>query len=50
MLSDSFGNPIFQEHDIFNMLYKGQIEHFDQFFAEPTVEVQILFKILGISP
>ena len=50
MLSDSFGNPIFQEHDIFNMLYKGQIEHIDQIFAEPTVEVQNLFKNLGISP
>ena len=50
MLLDSFGNPIFQEHDIFNMLYKGQIEHIDQIFAEPTVEVQNLFKNLGISP
>ena len=50
MLSDSFGNPIFQEHDIFNMLYKGQIDHIDQIFAEPTVEVQNLFKNLGISP
>jgi DNA polymerase III alpha subunit len=50
MLSDSYGNPIFQEHDIFNMLYKGQIEHIDQIFAEPTVEVQNLFKNLGISP
>ena len=50
MLSDSYGNPIFQEHDIFNMLYKGQIEHIDQIFAEPTVEVQQLFKNLGISP
>jgi DNA polymerase III alpha subunit len=50
MLLDSYGNPIFQEHDIFNMLYKGQIEHIDQIFAEPTVEVQNLFKNLGISP
>ena len=50
MLSDSYGNPIFQEHDIFNMLYKGQIEHIDQIFAEPTIEVQNLFKNLGISP
>ena len=50
MLSDSYGNPIFQEQDIFNMLYKGQIEYIDQIFAEPTVEVQNLFKNLGIRP
>ena len=50
MLSDSYGNPIFQEHDIFNMLYKGQMEHIDQIFTEPTGEVQNLFKNLGISP
>jgi DNA polymerase III alpha subunit len=50
MLLDSYGNPIFQEHDIFNMLYNGQIEHIDQIFAEPTVEVQNLFKNLGMSP
>jgi DNA polymerase III alpha subunit len=50
MLSDSYGNPIFQEHDIFNMLYKGQLEHIDQIFAEPTTEVQQLFSNLGITP
>ena len=50
MLSDKFGNPIFQEHDIFNMLYKGQLDYFDQIFAEPTDEVRALFKNLGISP
>ena len=50
MLSDSYGNPIFQEQDIFNMLYRGQIEHIDKIFAEPTVEVQNLFKNLGIAP
>ena len=50
MLSDSYGNPIFQEQDIFNMLYKGQLEYIDQIFAEPTFEVQELFKNLGIVP
>jgi DNA polymerase III alpha subunit len=50
MLSDSYGNPIFQEQDIFNMFYRGQIEHIDKIFAEPTVEVQNLFKNLGIAP
>jgi DNA polymerase III alpha subunit len=50
MLSDKFGNPVFQEQDIFNMLYKGQLEYLDQIFAEPTEEVQALFKNLGIAP
>ncbi len=50
MLSDKFGNPVFQEQDIFNMLYKGQLEYLDQIFAEPTEEVRALFKNLGIVP
>jgi DNA polymerase III alpha subunit len=50
MLSDKFSNPVFQEQDIFNMLYKGQLEYLDQIFAEPTEEVQSLFKNLGITP
>jgi DNA polymerase III alpha subunit len=50
MLSDSYGNPIFQEHDIFNMLYKGQLEYIDQIFTDPTTEVQELFNHLGITP
>ena len=49
MLSDKFGNPVFQEQDIFNMLYKGQLEYLDQIFAEPNAEIQKLFKNLGIS-
>lgn len=50
MLLDKFGNPIFQEQDIFNMLYKGQLEYLDQIFAEPTDEVRALFKNLGVTP
>jgi DNA polymerase III alpha subunit len=50
MLLDSYGNPVFQEQDIFNMLYKGQLEYLDQIFAEPTKEVESLFKNLGITP
>jgi DNA polymerase III alpha subunit len=50
MLLDNFGNPIFQEQDIFNMLYKGQLEYLDQILAEPTTGVQDLFKNLGIVP
>ena len=50
MLSDKFSNPIFQEQDIFNLLYKGQLEYLDQILAEPTDEVRALFKNLGITP
>lgn len=50
MLSDKFSNPIFQEQDIFNLLYKGQLEYLDQILAEPTDEVRALFKNLGIAP
>jgi len=50
MLPDKFGNPVFQEQDIFNMLYKGQLEYLDQIFAEPTEEIRALFKNLGIVP
>jgi len=50
MLSDNFGNPLFQERDIFNMLYKGQLEYLDQIFTEPSAEVLALFKNLGVTP
>ena len=49
MRTDNLGNLIFQEQDIFFMLYKGQAEYLDQIFAEPSAEVQALFKNLGIS-
>ncbi len=49
MLLDKFGNPVFQEQDIFNMLYKGQLEYLDQIFTEPTEEVRALFENLGIA-
>jgi DNA polymerase III alpha subunit len=50
MLSDSYGNPIFQEHDIFNMLYKGQSEYLDQIFTEKTPGITQLFNNAGIAP
>ena len=50
MLLDKFSNPIFQEQDIFNLLYKGQEKYLNQIIAEPTDEVRALFKNLGITP
>jgi DNA polymerase III alpha subunit len=49
MLSDKFGNPVFQEQDIFNMLYKGQLEYLDQIFIEPTEDINKLFNNLGVD-
>jgi len=49
MLSDNFGNPVFQEQDIFNMLYKGQLGYLDQIFTEPTEDVIKLFKNLELK-
>ena len=50
MFKDTFGNPIFQEKDIFNMFYKGHLNYLDQIFVEPSSEVEKLFSNLNISP
>jgi DNA polymerase III alpha subunit len=50
MRTDNLGNPIFQEQDIFNMLYKGQIEYLDQIFTDQTPGILQLFKNAGITP
>lgn len=50
MQTDNLGNPIFQEQDIFNMLYKGQLEYLDQIFTESTPSIIQLFENANISP
>ena len=50
MKSDIFGNPIFQEKDIFNMFYKGHTEYLDQIFVEETPNITKLFRELDINP
>jgi DNA polymerase III alpha subunit len=50
MRTDNLGNPIFQEQDIFNMLYKGQIEYLDQIFTDQTPGILQLFENAGIVP
>lgn len=49
MLKDTFGNPIFQEQDIFSMFYRGHLEHLDQIFAESTPDVIKLLNQLGVK-
>ena len=50
MRTDNLGNPIFQEQDIFNMLYKGQLEYLDQIFTDQTPDILQLFANAGITP
>jgi len=39
MKYDTYGNPIFQSNDLFNMMYKNHI-NFDDIIAENTEEIQ----------
>lgn len=50
MRTDNLGNPVFQEQDIFNMLYKGQAEYLDQIFTDQTPDMMQLFANAGITP
>jgi DNA polymerase III alpha subunit len=50
MRTDNLGNLIFQEQDIFNMLYKGQAEYLDQICTEETPGIVQLFANSGITP
>ena len=50
MRTDNLSNPIFQEQDIFNMLYKGQIEYLDQIFTDQTPDIIQLFANASITP
>lgn len=49
MQADNLGNPIFQEQDIFNMLYRGQLEYLDQIFTDQTPGILQLFENAGIT-
>ena len=49
MLLDKFSNPVFQEQDIFNMLYKGQIEYFDQIIIDPDIDTSQFEKFVKLN-
>lgn len=42
MTPDKYGNPIFTEQDIFELLYQGQFEKLDQLFVKDSKEIQKL--------
>lgn len=49
MQSDKYGNPIFENKDIFNMFYKGQLDHLEQIYVEKTPDIVKLFENLEIK-
>jgi DNA polymerase III alpha subunit len=49
MLLDKFSNPVFQEQDIFNMLYKGQIEYLDQIIIDPSIDTSQFEKFVKLN-
>lgn len=44
MLFDIYGNTIFQNKDIFDLLYSRKIENIDKIIAEPDPEVEKLLE------
>ena len=49
MLLDKFSNPVFQEQDIFNMLYKGQLEYLDQIIIDPSIDTSQFEKFVKLN-
>lgn len=49
MTLDKYGNPIFTEQDIFELLYQGQFQKLDQLFVKDSKEIQKLELESSIS-
>lgn len=49
MKSDSYGNPIFQDKDIFRMFYNGHLDHLDQIFVDANTDIKSLFEHADIK-
>jgi DNA polymerase III alpha subunit len=46
---DKFGNPIFNEQDLFDILYKGQTDFLSELTVEPSTEISNLETISEIT-
>ena len=46
---DKFGNPIFNEQDLFDILYKGQTDFLSELTVEPSTEIANLETIAEIT-
>ena len=40
MLNDKYGNPIFQEQELFELLYQGQLDNLDKLIIGKTTETE----------
>lgn len=49
MNPDKYSNPIFNENDVFELLYQGQFQKLDQLFVEDSKEIQKLELESGIT-
>lgn len=47
MLSDKYGNPIFQDEDIIDLLYKGQINFLDKIVLDDSNDAKKLAEQTG---
>ncbi len=50
MITDKFGNLIFQDKDIFNLIYQGHSDKLDKIYTDQTVDIKKIFEDFGISP
>lgn len=50
MIIDKFGNPIFQDKDIFNLIYQGHSDKLDKIYTDQSVDIQKLFENFGVTP
>jgi len=49
MQSDKYGNPIFQDNDIIDLIYKGHIDQLDQIIVNETVGIKQLAEYSEIN-
>ena len=49
MKSDIFGNTIFQEHDLIDLIYKNKLDLFDQVLAEDTANMEQFKELTGLA-
>ena len=49
MQSDKYGNPIFQDNDIIDLIYKGHIDQLDQIIVNETEGIKQLAEHSGID-
>ena len=49
MQSDKYGNPIFQDNDIIDLIYKGHIAQLDQIIVNETAGIKQLAEHAEIN-